>query len=51
MTVPFFVAFSVPWKGLIVSAVLCAFIASIAGVLPAFKIARLNIVSALGRNV
>ena len=51
MNVPFQVTFSVPWDGVIITALLCIVVAGGSGLIPAFKMARVNIVEALGRNV
>jgi putative ABC transport system permease protein len=51
MTEVFFTEFRVPWAAIPGTIVLCTLVAGIAGVIPAFKIARVNIVEALGRNV
>jgi putative ABC transport system permease protein len=51
MSVPFEVSFAVPWRGVATTSVLCIVIAGGAGILPALKMSKINIVEALGRNV
>ncbi len=51
MTAQFHVMFTVPWHGIATTLALCIAVAGGSGIFPALKIARLNIVEALGRNV
>lgn len=51
MTSVFHVSFAIPWSGIPFNFFLCVLVAGGAGLLPALKISRLNIVQALGRNV
>ncbi len=51
MTAAFHVMFDVPWHGIGTTLLLCVVVAGGSGIFPALKIARLNIVEALGRNV
>jgi len=51
LSVPFHVNFMVPWRDVPMIAGLCIVVAGGAGILPAIRIARMNIVKALGRNV
>ena len=51
MSVPFEVSFAVPWNGVGITLILCVIIAGGSGIFPALKMARINIVEALGRNV
>jgi putative ABC transport system permease protein len=51
MSVPFHVTFGMPWHDILPTIALCAGVAGMSGILPALKMARINIVTALGRNV
>jgi putative ABC transport system permease protein len=51
MTVPFHVHFQIPWGHIPLTLFLCGIVAGGAGIFPAIKMARTNIVKALGRNV
>lgn len=51
MSVPFHVTFLIPWANIPVTLALCVLVAGGAGVLPAWRMARIRIVEALGRNV
>lgn len=51
MSVPFHVAFKIPWANIPWTLTLCVLVAGGAGVLPALRMARIRIVEALGRNV
>ncbi len=51
MSVPFLVKFDIPWNGVWVTSILTIIIAGGSGIFPAFKMGKINIVEALGRNV
>jgi len=51
MSAEFHVNFGVPIDGVITTSILCIAVAGSAGIFPAYKIAKINIVEALGRNV
>ncbi len=51
MSVPFHVTFLIPWANIPLTLALCVLVAGGAGVLPAWRMARIRIVEALGRNV
>jgi putative ABC transport system permease protein len=51
MSIPFHVKFSVPWHGVGVTSLLCILVSASAGIFPALRVSRMNIVEALGRNV
>ena len=51
MSVPFHIIFSIPWNGVKTTTLLCIVVAGGSGIMPALKMARINIVEALGRNV
>lgn len=51
MSVPFHIRFAIPWDGVWTTSLLCVFVAGGSGILPALKMARINIVEALGRNI
>jgi len=51
MSVPFHVTFKIPWENIPLTLALCVLVSGGAGVLPAWRMARIRIVEALGRNV
>lgn len=51
MSTPFLIKFAIPWDGVVTTSILVVLVAGGSGILPAFKMARINIVEALGRNV
>jgi putative ABC transport system permease protein len=51
MSVPFEVKFAIPWASIPVTLGLCIVVAGGAGVFPAWRMARIGVVEALGRNV
>lgn len=51
MSTSFHVVFDFPWSRVLPTVALCIAVAGGAGILPALKISRMNIISALGRNI
>jgi putative ABC transport system permease protein len=51
LSVPFHINFTFPWQDLAPIMILCTLVSGGAGIFPALRISRMNIVAALGRNV
>jgi putative ABC transport system permease protein len=51
MSTPFHVIFHVPWEGVWTTSIICILVSASAGIFPALRVSRMNIVEALGRNV